>query len=203
MSSRYRYQLGSHIYQFASLKEVMAKASPLRSGDQLAGVAATSAEERVIAQMLLAELPLKTFLNEALIPYEQDEITRLIIDEHNASAFLEIAHLTVGDFRNWLLQETTTQVELTRVCAGITPEMAAAVSKIMRNQDLILVAKKCQVLTAFRNSIGLPGRLSTRLQPNHPTDDMSGIAASIFDGLMYGNGDVVIGINPATDSVSQ
>ncbi|WP_278183443.1 ethanolamine ammonia-lyase subunit EutB [Vibrio misgurnus] len=203
MSSRYRYQLGSHIYQFASLKEVMAKASPLRSGDQLAGVAATSAEERVIAQMLLAELPLKTFLNEALIPYEQDEITRLIIDEHNASAFLEIAHLTVGDFRNWLLQETTTQVELTRVCAGITPEMAAAVSKIMRNQDLILVAKKCQVLTAFRNSIGLPGRLSTRLQPNHPTDDMSGIAASIFDGLMYGNGDAVIGINPATDSVSQ
>ncbi|QIL86965.1 ethanolamine ammonia-lyase subunit EutB (plasmid) [Vibrio sp. HDW18] len=203
MSSRYRYQLGSQIYQFASLKEVMAKASPLRSGDQLAGVAATSAEERVIAQMLLAELPLKTFLNEALIPYEQDEITRLIIDEHNTSAFLEIAHLTVGDFRNWLLQETTTHIELTRVCAGITPEMAAAVSKIMRNQDLILVAKKCQVTTAFRNTIGLPGRLSTRLQPNHPTDDMSGIAASIFDGLMYGNGDAVIGINPATDSVSQ
>ncbi|EKO3508395.1 ethanolamine ammonia-lyase subunit EutB [Vibrio fluvialis] len=203
MSSRYRYQLGSQTYQFASLKEVMAKASPLRSGDQLAGVAATSAEERVIAQMILADLPLKTFLNETLIPYENDEITRLIIDEHDARAFLEIAHLTVGDFRNWLLQETTTHIELARVCAGITPEMAAAVSKIMRNQDLILVAKKCQVTTAFRNTIGLPGRLSTRLQPNHPTDDMSGIAASIFDGLMYGNGDAVIGINPATDSVSQ
>ncbi|MGI2882352.1 ethanolamine ammonia-lyase subunit EutB [Vibrio furnissii] len=203
MSSRYRYQLGSQTYQFASLKEVMAKASPLRSGDQLAGVAATSAEERVIAQMILADLPLTTFLNDTLIPYEDDEITRLIIDEHDARAFLEIAHLTVGDFRNWLLQETTTHIELARVCAGITPEMAAAVSKIMRNQDLILVAKKCQVTTAFRNTIGLPGRLSTRLQPNHPTDDMSGIAASIFDGLMYGNGDAVIGINPATDSVSQ
>ncbi|MGI2872416.1 ethanolamine ammonia-lyase subunit EutB [Vibrio fluvialis] len=203
MSSRYRYQLGSQTYQFASLKEVMAKASPLRSGDQLAGVAATSAEERVIAQMILADLPLKTFLNDTLIPYEDDEITRLIIDEHDSRAFLEIAHLTVGDFRNWLLQETTTHIELARVCAGITPEMAAAVSKIMRNQDLILVAKKCQVTTAFRNTIGLPGRLSTRLQPNHPTDDMSGIAASIFDGLMYGNGDAVIGINPATDSVSQ
>lgn len=203
MSSRYRYQLGSQTYQFSSLKEVMAKASPLRSGDQLAGVAATSAQERVIAQMVLADLPLKTFLNDTLIPYEDDEITRLIIDEHDACAFLEIAHLTVGDFRNWLLQETTTHVELTRVCAGITPEMAAAVSKIMRNQDLILVAKKCQVTSEFRNTIGLPGRLSTRLQPNHPTDDMSGIAASIFDGLMYGNGDAVIGINPATDSVSQ
>lgn len=203
MGSHYRYQLGSQTYQFTSLKEVMAKASPLRSGDQLAGVAAASAEERVIAQMVLADLPLKTFLQDLLIPYEQDEITRLIIDEHDAQAFLEIAHLTVGDFRNWLLQESTTSVEISRVSKGITPEMAAAVSKIMRNQDLILVAKKCQVITAFRNTIGLPGRLSTRLQPNHPTDDVSGIAASMFDGLMYGNGDAVIGINPATDSVSQ
>ncbi|MBF9002914.1 ethanolamine ammonia-lyase subunit EutB [Vibrio nitrifigilis] len=203
MSSDYRYQLGSKTFHFASLKEVMAKASPLRSGDQLAGVCATSAEERVVAQMVLADLPLKTFLNDVVIPYEKDEITRLIIDEHDSTAFAEIAHLTVGDFRNWLLQESTTHVELKRVCPGITPEMAAAVSKIMRNQDLILVAKKCQVTSAFRNTIGLPGHMSTRLQPNHPTDDMSGIAASIFDGLMYGNGDAVIGINPATDSVSQ
>jgi len=203
MSSNYRFQLGSRTYQFSSLKEVMAKASPLRSGDQLAGVAAASAEERVVAQMVLADLPLKTFLDDLLIPYEKDEITRLIIDGHDASAFLEIAHFTVGDFRNWLLQESTTSVEISRVSPGITPEMAAAVSKIMRNQDLILVAKKCQVVTAFRNTIGLAGRLSTRLQPNHPTDDVSGIAASIFDGLMYGNGDAVIGINPATDSVSQ
>lgn len=203
MSSNYRFQLGNRTYQFSSLKEVMAKASPLRSGDQLAGVAAASSEERVVAQMVLADLPLKTFLDDLLIPYEKDEITRLIIDEHDASAFLEIAHFTVGDFRNWLLLESTTNVELSRVTPGITPEMAAAVSKIMRNQDLILVAKKCQVVTAFRNTIGLAGRLSTRLQPNHPTDDISGIAASIFDGLMYGNGDAVIGINPATDSVSQ
>lgn len=203
MSSEYRYQLGSKTFRFRSLKEVMAKASPLRSGDQLAGVCAASAEERVVAQMVLADLPLKTFLNDLVIPYEKDEISRLIIDEHNAKAFKEIAHLTVGDFRNWLLQESTTCVELTRVAPGITPEMAAAVSKIMRNQDLILVAKKCQVTTAFRNTIGLAGHMSTRLQPNHPTDDMNGIAASIFDGLMYGNGDAVIGINPATDSVSQ
>ncbi len=201
--ANYRYQLGSQIYQFASLKEVMAKATPLRSGDQLAGVCAQSAEERVVAQMVLAELPLTAFLNEALIPYEKDEITRLIIDEHDAAAFKEIAHLTVGDFRNWLLQESTTDFVLARVRPGITPEMAAAVSKIMRNQDLILVAKKCQVITQFRNTVGLPGHLSTRLQPNHPTDDINGIAASIFDGLMYGNGDAVIGINPATDSVSQ
>ncbi|MDC0609731.1 ethanolamine ammonia-lyase subunit EutB [Vibrio sp.] len=203
MASSYQYQLGTQVYHFKNLAEVMAKASPLRSGDQLAGVAAQSAEERVVAQMILAETPLKTFLNEVLIPYEKDEITRLIIDTHDKLAFSEISHLTVGDFRNWLLQESTTSVELARVRPGITPEMAAAVSKIMRNQDLILVAKKCHVVTKFRNTIGLPGHLSTRLQPNHPTDDINGIAASMFDGLMYGNGDAVIGINPATDSVSQ
>ncbi len=201
--SNYRYQLGSQVYQFANLADVMAKASPLRSGDQLAGVAALSAEQRVVAQMLLADLPLKVFLQETLIPYESDEITRLIIDEHDVAAFAEISHFTVGDFRNWLLKETTTEVELARIRPGITPEMVAAVSKIMRNQDLILVAKKCQIITQFRNTIGLSGHLSTRLQPNHPTDDVNGIAASIFDGLMYGNGDAVIGINPATDSVSQ
>lgn len=201
--SKYRYQLGSQVYTFENLADVMAKASPLRSGDQLAGVAAHSAEERVVAQMLLADMPLKNFLQETLIPYEDDEITRLIIDEHNAKAFLRISHLTVGDFRNWLLLETTTGFELEQVRAGITPEMAAAVSKIMRNQDLILVAKKCEIITKFRNTIGLSGHLSTRLQPNHPTDDVNGVTASIFDGLMYGSGDAVIGINPATDSVSQ
>jgi ethanolamine ammonia-lyase large subunit len=201
--AKFRYLLGARTYQFASLKELMAKATPLRSGDQLAGVCADSSEERVVAQMVLADLPLKTFLNEAVIPYEKDEITRLIIDEHDAIAFSKIAHLTVGDFRNWLLQESTSSADLARVSTGITPEMAAAVSKIMRNQDLILVAKKCQVITQFRNTIGLPGRLSTRLQPNHPTDNLNGIAASIFDGLMYANGDAVIGINPATDSVTQ
>lgn len=199
----YRYQSGSTTYHFSNLAEVMAKATPLRSGDQLAGVAATTAEERVVAQMVLADLPLSTFLNEALIPYETDEVTRLIIDSHDASAFAPISHLTVGDFRNWLLLESTTATQLADIRAGLTPEMVAAVSKLMRNQDLILVASKCRVITQFRNTLGLQGHFSTRLQPNHPTDDINGIAASIFDGLMYANGDAVIGINPATDSVDR
>lgn len=203
MSREYRYTLGSQVHRFASLPELMAKATPVRSGDRLAGVIAETAEERVIAQLCLAELPLKTFLNDVLIPYEQDDITRLIIDEHDPVAFLPIAHLTVGDFRNWLLSDLATPAVLAQVRAGITPEMAAAVSKLMRNQDLILVAKKCEVVTAFRNTIGKSGHLSTRLQPNHPTDDVTGIAASILDGLLYGNGDAVIGINPATDNVAQ
>ena len=164
---------------------------------------AESAEERVVAQMCLAELPLGEFLSEALVPYEQDEVTRLILDSHDPAAFAPIAHLTVGDFRNWLLSDQATPEKLQTLRSGLTPEMAAAVSKLMRNQDLILVAKKCRVTTAFRNTIGLPGHFSTRLQPNHPTDDVSGIAASILDGLLYGNGDAVIGINPATDNVSQ
>ena len=200
---KYSYTAGQQTWHFENLAEVMAKATPARSGDRLAGVIARSAEERVIAQMVLADVPLKQFLNEALVPYEEDEVTRLIIDEHDAQAFSAISHQTVGDFRNWLLSDMATPDVLTGVRAGITPEMAAAVSKIMRNQDLILVAKKCHVKTAFRNTIGLPGHLSTRLQPNHPTDDVNGIAASILDGLLYGNGDAVIGINPATDNVAQ
>jgi ethanolamine ammonia-lyase large subunit len=203
MTYAYKYSLGSKVFGFRNLAEVMAKATPARSGDRLAGVIALSAEERVVAQMLLADIPLKTFLNEALVPYEKDEITRLIIDSHDLLAFQPIAHLTVGDFRNWLLSDAATSEVLTRVRAGITPEMAAAVSKLMRNQDLILVAQKCRVTTAFRNTIGLPKHLSTRLQPNHPTDDVNGIAASMLDGLLYGNGDAVIGINPATDNVAQ
>lgn len=199
----YRYSLGDRRWQFATLVELMAKATPARSGDRLAGVIAHTAEERVVAQMALADLPLKTFLNEALIPYEQDEVTRLIFDDHDPVAFEPVSHLTVGDFRNWLLSDHATPEMLASIRAGITPEMIAAVSKIMRNQDLILVAAKCQVQTAFRSTIGLPGRMSTRLQPNHPTDDMTGIAASILDGLLYGSGDAVIGINPATDNVSQ
>jgi ethanolamine ammonia-lyase large subunit len=203
MGQLYRYILGTHTYQFNNLAQLMAKATPQRSGDRLAGVIAGSAEERAVAQMVLAEVPLKTFLNEVLIPYESDEITRLIIDEHDTEAFAYISHLTVGDFRNWLLSDFATPSVLASARAGITPEMAAAVSKIMRNQDLILVAKKCYVTSAFRNTIGLPGHLSTRLQPNHPTDDINGIAASMLDGLLYGNGDAVIGINPATDNVAQ
>ncbi|MFH4737490.1 ethanolamine ammonia-lyase subunit EutB [Vibrio diabolicus] len=203
MTATYRRQQGSKVYTFKSLADLMAKATPERSGDVLAGVCAQSAAERVVAQMALSELPLKTFLNEAVIPYESDDITRLIIDTHDLEAFKPIEHLTVGDFRNWLLSEEADGVTLAKIRQGLTPEMVAAVSKIMRNQDLILVAKKCQVVTAFRNTIGLPSRLSTRLQPNHPTDSLNGIAATIFDGLMYGNGDAVIGINPATDNVPQ
>ena len=181
----------------------MAKATPLRSGDLLAGVAAHTAQERAAAQMALAELPLRTFLTEALVPYESDEVTRLILDTHSVEAFAAVSHLTVGDFRNWLLSDAADTEALSTLAPGITPEMAAAVSKLMRHQDLILVAKKCRVVTAFRNTIGLPGRMATRLQPNHPTDDASGIAASLLDGLLYGSGDAVIGINPATDNVAQ
>ncbi|MGM0767919.1 MAG: ethanolamine ammonia-lyase subunit EutB [Pseudomonadota bacterium] len=199
----YRYSLGTQLWKFQSLAELMAKATPARSGDRLAGLLGRTAEERVVAQMALAELPLKTFLSEALVPYEDDEVTRLILDDHDRDAFAAVAHLTVGDFRNWLLSDQATPEVLEGIRSGITPEMAAAVCKIMRNQDLILVAAKCRVTTAFRNSIGLPGRMSTRLQPNHPTDDITGIAASILDGLLYGSGDAVIGINPATDNVTQ
>ncbi|WP_061537551.1 ethanolamine ammonia-lyase subunit EutB [Collimonas arenae] len=200
---QYTHIVGGKTYGFRDLKDLMAKATPARSGDILAGVADHSAEQRAVAQMALAELPLATFLNEALIPYEDDEITRLIIDSHDAAAFATVSHLTVGDFRNWLLGDDVDSAVLAALAPGITPEMAAAVSKIMRNQDLILVAQKCRVVTAFRNTIGLPGRMSTRLQPNHPTDDASGIAASLLDGLLYGSGDAVFGINPATDNVPQ
>lgn len=197
----YQHSVGTTSYRFNSLKEVMAKATPARSGDFLAGVAAETYSERMAARMCLAAIPLKHFLQELLIPYETDEITRLIIDSHDALAFADISHLAVGDFRDWLLSDAADSSALKRLAPGITPEMAAAVCKLMRNQDLILVAKKCHVVTAFRDTIGLPGHLSSRLQPNHPTDDMRGIAASVLDGLLYGAGDAVIGINPATDSI--
>ncbi|NBV17587.1 ethanolamine ammonia-lyase subunit EutB [Janthinobacterium sp.] len=200
---RFSHTIASHTYQFSSLKDLLAKASPPRSGDVLAGVAAASAQERVAAQLALADVPLLTFLNEAPVPYEDDEVTRLIIDSHDRAAFAPLSHLCVGDFRDWLLDDATDTAALSRVAAGITPEMAAAVSKLMRLQDLVLMARKCRVVTAFRNTLGLEGRLSARLQPNHPTDDATGIAASILDGLMLGSGDAVIGINPATDNVAQ
>ncbi len=196
----YQHIIRQRCYQFDSLKTLLAKATPERSGDALAGLIAANAEERVAAQWCLADLPLTTFLNEVLVPYEEDEVTRLIIDSHDQAAFASIRHLTVGGLREWLLDYCTDSQQLAAVAAGITPEMAAAVSKIMRNQDLIAVAKKCQVITRFRNTLGLAGRFSSRLQPNHPTDDPQGIAAAIFDGLLYGCGDAVIGINPATDS---
>ena len=200
--SGFQHSVGSQTWRCAGLKELLAKATPARSGDVLAGVAAGSDVERVAAQMALAEVPLKHFLSEAVIPYEADEVTRLIMDSHDAQAFAPVAHLTVGGFRDWLLGPAADETSLAALAPGLTPEMVAAVSKIMRIQDLILVAQKVRVVTRFRNTIGLRGRLSTRLQPNHPTDDPAGIAASVLDGLLYGNGDAVIGINPATDSTS-
>lgn len=196
----YKSTVHNITYQFANVKTLLAKASPLRSGDVLAGLAAETYMERVAAQMALADVPLKTFLSQPVIPYERDEVTRLIIDTHNTNAFAPISHFTAGQLRDWLLSNEATTEMLTYISPGITPEMAAAVSKLMRNQDLIAVARKCSVVTRFRNTIGLPGRLSVRLQPNHPTDDPKGVAASIVDGLLYGSGDAVIGINPATDS---
>ncbi|HTI51988.1 MAG TPA: ethanolamine ammonia-lyase subunit EutB, partial [Planctomycetaceae bacterium] len=200
--SAYHCTLGHRHYTFADLKTLLAKASPPRSGDRLAGLSADSAEERVAARTVLADLPLAEFLKEPLIPYESDEVTRQIFDDHDSDAFSHIADQTVGSFREWLLAYETTEAELAAVAPGLTPEMAAAVSKLMRNQDLVLAARKCRVVTRFRNTIGLAGRLAVRLQPNHPTDDPRGISASILDGLCYGCGDAVIGINPAGDSLA-
>ena len=197
------HTIGQQRYQFADLRTLLAKASPLRSGDQLAGVAALDARERIAAQLALADLPLRSFLNEAVVPYEGDEVTRLILDSHDASAFAPVSHLTVGELRNWLLSDHASSTSLTALAPGLTPEMVAAVSKLCRLQDLVLIATKCEVVTRFRNTLGLKNRLATRLQPNHPTDDMAGIAASLLDGLLLGSGDAVIGINPASDNVPQ
>jgi ethanolamine ammonia-lyase large subunit len=195
----YRRTINATSYTFDDLRELLARATPPRSGDRLAGVAADSAEEMIAARMALADVPLKQFLNEAVVPYEDDEVTRLIIDSHDAPSFAAVSSLTVGGFRDWLLSDAATGETLAKISRGITPEMAAAVSKLMRNQDLILVAKNCAVTSAFRNTIGLKGRMSVRLQPNHPFDDARGITASILDGILLGSGDACIGINPASD----
>lgn len=195
----YSHRVGLTTYAFPDLGTLLAKASPPRAGDRLAGLAAETAEERVAAKLALADVPLSQILAEPLIPYEHDDVTRLILDSHDARAFAPIASLTVGEFREYLLSFETNAETLSLLAPAITPEIAAAVCKIMRNQDLILAARKCRVVTAFRNTIGLPGTMAVRLQPNHPTDDPAGIMASLIDGLMYGAGDAVIGINPATD----
>ena len=195
----YRHAIDATTYTFGDLRDLLAKATPPRSGDRLAGVAAESAEQMVAARMALADVPLQQFLSEAVIPYEEDEVTRLILDSHDGPSFAAISSLTVGEFRDWLLSDAATAETLKQASRGITPEMAAAVSKLMRNQDLILVAKKCEVTTSFRNTIGLRGRMSVRLQPNHPFDDLKGITASILDGILLGSGDACIGINPASD----
>ena len=199
--AQYAITLGAERHQFADLKSLMAKASAPKSGDYLAGIAAATNEERVAARYCLADLPLGTFLQDALVPYESDEVTRLIMDSHDAEAFRPVSHMTVGDFRDWLLSYDATPEKLQQLAPGLTPEIVAAVSKIMRNHDLIVVADKMEVITAFRTTVGLKGRLSSRLQPNHPTDDPEGVAGSTLDGLLYGVGDAVIGINPATDNL--
>jgi ethanolamine ammonia-lyase large subunit len=196
-------QVGLERHHFADLRALLACASPPRSGDELAGLAAQSAQQRVAAREVLADLPLKQFLQDAVVPYEEDEITRLIVDGHDAAAFAPVAHLTVGGFRDWLLSDAADTATLQALAPGLTPEMVAAVSKLMRNQDLILVASRCQVITRFRNTLGLPGHLAVRLQPNHPADSPAGILASMLDGLMYGAGDACIGMNPVSDSVPE
>jgi ethanolamine ammonia-lyase large subunit len=198
----FAHSIGAERYRFADLRELLAKATPLRSGDALAGLAATSAQERVAAQYALADLPLAHFLSEQVVPYEDDEVTRLIVDTHDTAAFAPVRTITVGELRDWLLSDDVTGEQLTALAPGITPEMAAAVSKLMRAQDLIAAAAKIRVVTRFRTTVGLPGRLSARLQPNHPTDDQVGIAVAILDGLLLGSGDAVIGINPAGDNVA-
>ncbi|ERF81191.1 ethanolamine ammonia-lyase subunit EutB [Bradyrhizobium viridifuturi] len=195
----YRHTIDATSYAFDDLRILLARASPPRSGDRLAGIAADSAAEMIAARLALADVPLKQFLDEPVIPYEDDEVTRLILDSHDVAAFLPVSSLTVGGFRDWLLSDAATGEAISRISRGVTPEMVAAVSKLMRNQDLILVAKKCEVTTRFRNTVGLRGRMSTRLQPNHPFDDAKGITASILDGLLLGSGDACIGINPASD----
>ncbi|SKC87246.1 ethanolamine ammonia-lyase subunit EutB [Ohtaekwangia koreensis] len=196
----YRYTIQNRTYTFSDLRILLAKASPFRSGDALANLAAERYEERVAAQLALADIPLKKFLEEPVIPYEKDEVTRLIIDSHNVLVFSAVSSLTVGELRDWLLSDQATTQSLQAIADGLTPEMVAAVSKLMRNQDLIAVAAKCEVIARFRNTLGIKGHLATRLQPNHPTDDLKGVAASILDGLLYGSGDAVIGINPASDN---
>ena len=197
----YTATVGSERFQFCDLRDLMAKATPARSGDELAGLAADSARERVAAREALADLPLATFLKLPVVPYEADAVTRLIIDTHDADAFAPVSHLTVGAFRDWLLSDVASTPVLQALAPGLTPEMVAAVSKLMRNQDLMAVASRCRVVTRFRNTLGLPGHLAVRLQPNHPSDSPAGILASVLDGLMYGAGDAVIGINPVADSV--
>ncbi|MDO9379630.1 MAG: ethanolamine ammonia-lyase subunit EutB [Nocardioidaceae bacterium] len=199
----YRQRVGETTYRFTGLVDLMAKATSRRSGDELAGCAAGSDAERAAARWALSEVPLTTFLEDLVIPYESDEITRLIIDSHDREAFAVVSGLTVGELRDWLLDvasSTGAGPVLAALAAGLTPEMVAAVSKLMRAQDLVAVARAVEVTSAYRTTIGQPGCLSTRLQPNHPTDDLRGVAAAVLDGLLLGCGDAVIGINPASDN---
>jgi ethanolamine ammonia-lyase large subunit len=191
----------SEDYRFSDFRELLAKANEEKSGDQLAGIAAASERERVAAKSALADLALIDLLKNPIIPLETDEVTRLILDTHDASAFERIRSMTVGAFREFILDNQTTGADLKSLKWGITPEMAAAVAKLMSNKDLVLAAAKIHNVTRCRNTMGERGVLGIRLQPNHPSDDVGGILLAAFDGLLYGCGDAVIGVNPATDSV--
>jgi ethanolamine ammonia-lyase large subunit len=188
------------VYHFDSLREVLAKANPPKSGDDLAGVAARSAVERIAARAVLANVTLRALRENPVVPYEQDELTRMVEHSLDEAAFAAVAHLSVGQFREWLLESDTDGLKIRSISAGLTPEMAAAACKLMSNLDLMTVAAKCQVVVRANTTLGLPGRLSSRLQPNHPTDDVAGILHSTREGLSFGCGDAVIGVNPATDT---
>ena len=190
-------------YQFTSVKDVLAKANEEKTGDQLAGLAAESAQERVAAKVVLSEMTLRDLRENPAVPYEEDEVTRIIQDDLNLPAYEKIKNLTVGQFREWLLDEDTTSDDIRKASRGLTSEMVAAVAKLMSNLDLIYAAAKMPVTAHCNTTIGLPGTLSCRLQPNHTTDDPDGITASVLEGLSFGAGDAVIGLNPVTDSPEQ
>jgi ethanolamine ammonia-lyase large subunit len=188
-------------FKFGSLRELFAKANEEKSGDQLAGLAARSEQERVAAKHALADVTLQEIVDNPLIPPEKDEVSRLILETHDRAEFKNISSMTVGALRELILRDETTEQELKRLHWAITPEIAAAVAKLMSNKDLVLAAAKVRVVTRCRNTMGERGVLGIRLQPNHPADDVAGILLAAFDGLLYGCGDAVIGVNPATDSV--
>ncbi len=187
-------------WSFGSVREVLAKANPPKSGDDLAGVSARDPVERVAARAVLSQLTLAELREHPVVPYEIDALTRLVEDSLDGSAFAAVKHLSVGQFREWLLDNRTTGERIRSVSPGLTPEMAAAVCKLMSNLDLLVAGQKCEVVVRCNNTLGLPGRFSSRLQPNHPTDDVQGILFSAREGLSYGCGDAVIGVNPATDT---
>lgn len=194
-------KLFGKVHQFRDVKDVLAKANEEKSGDTLAGIAAESAEERVAAKVVLSELLLSDLRENPAVPYEEDEVTRIIQDDVNEKIYSEIRNWTVGEFREWLLDEKNQSREIRRISRGLTSEMVAAVAKLMGNLDLIYAARKMPVTAHCNTTIGLPGTLSCRLQPNHPTDDPDGVLASLLEGLTFGAGDAVLGLNPVDDSV--
>lgn len=203
MELKLKTRLFGQTYSFKTIKEVLAKANEEKSGDQLAGIAAQDAQERVAAKIVLSELTLADLRENPVVPYEQDEVTRIIQDDLNETVYTGIRNWTVSQLREWILNENTTEDQIQRVSRGLTSEMVAAVTKLMSNLDLIYAAAKIRVTAHCNTTIGLRGTLSCRLQPNHTTDDPDGILASLSEGLSFGAGDAVLGLNPVTDSVER